>query len=143
LKKIVFLLVSILFLSGFTTPNKALEQSTWGTPRNGLQAMLYSPKQEYSINEKIELRVKVRNATNEPMIIKPQSYKNIYINVNGKAEEKILSDENYTSDNINLAPGETKDFLIFYYGTKEGTGVYDFSGALGDLQLPQIQIRVK
>lgn len=142
MNKLLFILASLTLFTGFTIHPK-LEEHTWSKPINGIQAMLYSPKPEYSAGEKIELRVRLRNTTQQKLTVDPKLFKTVYIRRNGKPEEEYNCGDTLPNNEINLAPGEARDFFIFYFGAKDGAGIYDFSGVIGDLQLPQIQILVK
>ena len=130
------------------SPQKA--EGPWGAPNDGFQAMLLSPRATVTLGEPIELQVRIRNLVGEHRSFPSAGDLTLKV-MRGDAD--VADDMDYVNlapEAIPLAPGQERVFPLKKYPTGDAAapigkqrGLYRFSGRLGKLALPPIEIRVE
>ena len=125
-------------------------EGAWGRAREGIQAMLYSPRATVKAGEPIEIHVRLRNAKGE--INSYRSSADVALTIS-RGDEAVGDDVDYVTlapAAIELPPGHTHAALLKTYSTEKGKakfcgepGFYRFVGKLNELDLPALEIHVQ
>ena len=125
-------------------------EGAWGLARDGIQAMLYSPRATVKAGEPIEIHVRLRNVKGEINTFRLSADLTLTIS---RGDEAVGDDVDYVTlapAAIELPPGHTHSALLRTYSTERGKaefckepGLYRFAGKLNELELPALEIHVQ
>lgn len=145
--KRLFLLLILLILLGCSNNsddvNNNLNVSEWSNQIDGIQVQLYTTKENYRVNENIELGIIINNLSDKSYTLNKSPYKTINMRHNGNAYADAIGEEKIAEEDIIIPPGEAKQLKIMIIPTNQGEGLYEFSGGMDGIKFPNIKIKVK
>lgn len=122
----------------------------WGPVRDGVQAMLYSPRGVWKVGEQVQVRLRLRNVKGE--IKNFPSSADLTLRIT-RSDDPVADDVDYVTlapEGIRLSPGQVLNCPLRTYPTDpasakvcKGRGLYRFRGKLGELELPPLEVRVE
>lgn len=117
--------------------------SEWSKSEGGIQAQLFTYKQNYKPGENIEIGIALKNVTGKDFILSKSPYITINMSYNGNGYADAIGEKKINDEDIKIPPRKTKELKLITVSTSLGEGLYEFTGGMDNINFPKLEVKVE